>query len=597
MLLRQKSLLIIGIAVFGLFILLILFSQTVLLQSYARLERREMMQNAWRVINALHDDLASLSSHNYDWADWDDAYNFMEGTYHNFPDVNLSNSVFVNNGINVMLFLNEQGSVFYSKALNLQSQQIIPIPEQIYAYLQPNSPLLRPQPTSGIVMIASTPMLIAASPISSSTVAGASDSTLIWGRFLNSEAIDAVEQRTRFDLTLCNAQSSDLPDDFARAFADLSHDMPMTVQINDGDMIASYVLFYDIFEQPAFILRLQVPRDIYQQGQNSVIYFSLFLMGACALLTVLILMLLEKAVLMPLERLNSEVGRIRDQSDWSGRVDLQGQDEIGGLVLSINQMLETLTQSREQAERARNEAELRERVFKTLSHDVRAPLSAITLYAEMLQRGMYGDISNKQSEAALSIFSSAKQLIRFMDSLLEEAQLSAGKLQLNISDFEVAELMKDVETVVEPLASRKGLLLHIDVAPELPTVMYGDMMRLNQMLINLVTNSIKYTDRGDIYVRLFVSDADHWTLQVSDTGVGIPEKAMGHIFEPFWQVEDTKTRRALVGVGLGLSIVKQLADLMDGTVDVKSVRDEGTVFTVTLPLLMTQPVEIEPVVS
>src|SRR6185369_15195668 len=105
MLLRRKTLLIIGIAVFSLFLLLILFSQTVLLQSFARLETREMMQNAWRLINTLQDDSVSLSNQNTDWAHWDDSYNFVHGEYSDYPQVNLDNETFVNNDVNVMLFL------------------------------------------------------------------------------------------------------------------------------------------------------------------------------------------------------------------------------------------------------------------------------------------------------------------------------------------------------------------------------------------------------------------------------------------------------------------------------------------------------------
>jgi signal transduction histidine kinase len=109
-------------------------------------------------------------------------------------------------------------------------------------------------------------------------------------------------------------------------------------------------------------------------------------------------------------------------------------------------------------------------------------------------------------------------------------------------------------------------------------------MRVHQILINVITNSIKYTDTGEIRVRLFMPDATHWTLQVSDTGVGIPKESLDHIFDPFWQMDDTKTRQAMLGVGLGLSIVKQLAELMRGEIKVVSEPEHGTVFTVTLPI-------------
>ncbi|MFN8375066.1 MAG: CHASE4 domain-containing protein [Anaerolineae bacterium] len=584
--LHQKTLLITSAAVVGLFALMLIFSQTVMVTSYEQLEQRAMRQNAWRVINAIQDELNAFQAQTIDWARWDATYHFVEGNYNEFPDDNLMDFVFVSNNVNLMLFVDRQSEVVYGKAVNLQDGHEVTVPQQVIDDVAPESPLANfSDGISGILMVDDTPMLVVSTPILRSSLQGPSNGALIWGRFLDSNAVLRIQEQLRFNLTLMSVNAADMPDDFASALSSLSRESQIDVEVNTQDTVASYMLFFDVYDQPAFVMRLQMPRDIYSQGQNSILYFTVFLLVACALLIVVVMLLLEKNVLSRLEHLNGSVSRIRQSTDWSARVTLHGDDEVGVLAVSINQMLEALTQSQQQEQRARGEAELREKVFKTFSHDVRTPLAAIALYSEMLYRGLYDAVSPRQAEAAQSIHTSAKHLIRFMDNLLDEAQLTAGKLQLHEKTVEIADLVKGVETITLPLAREKKLALNIDTDADLPGSLCGDFERLEQILTNLITNSIKYTNEGEIKVRLTVLDEHHWRIQVSDSGVGISAEALEHIFDPFWQVDDTKTRRAMMGVGLGLSIVKQLVELMSGELEVQSTLGVGSVFTVTLPLV------------
>jgi signal transduction histidine kinase len=134
-----------------------------------------------------------------------------------------------------------------------------------------------------------------------------------------------------------------------------------------------------------------------------------------------------------------------------------------------------------------------------------------------------------------------------------------------------------------PLAAQKNLSLEIEVADDLPPTVVTDADRFNQILSNLMDNAIKFTDDGGVKVRLYRADAEHWALRVSDTGTGIPGDAQSHIFDAFWQVDGSSTRRVNRGVGLGLSIVRQLAEAMGGSIAVESEPGTGTTFTVTMP--------------
>jgi len=145
-------------------------------------------------------------------------------------------------------------------------------------------------------------------------------------------------------------------------------------------------------------------------------------------------------------------------------------------------------------------------------------------------------------------------------------------------------MISDVVGVMDVLAHAKGLELTSHVADDLPVTLFGDRQRLNQILINLVGNAIKFTDEGTVRIRACRLDVDHWALEVSDTGCGIPLEAHSHIFEPFRHADDSPTRN-YAGVGLGLSIVKQLTEMMGGGIMLESGVGRGSTFTIALPMV------------
>jgi CheY-like chemotaxis protein len=167
--------------------------------------------------------------------------------------------------------------------------------------------------------------------------------------------------------------------------------------------------------------------------------------------------------------------------------------------------------------------------------------------------------------------------------LLDQAQIEAGKLRINVELFKPTELLKSVQDVMSQIVADKGLTLTGEVDPRLPEIFKGDPSRLQQILINLVNNAVKFTEVGGIHIRFFLADLKHWGLEVKDTGRGIPEEEIDHIFDAFHQVDSTTTRQQ-GGFGLGLSIVRQLVQLMDGKIYVESALGHGSTLTITLPL-------------
>jgi signal transduction histidine kinase len=219
-----------------------------------------------------------------------------------------------------------------------------------------------------------------------------------------------------------------------------------------------------------------------------------------------------------------------------------------------------------------------------VSHELRTPLNAILGYAEMFKESVYGPMNEKQVNTAERIMKNTQRLLGLINDLLDQAQMEAGKLTISMAPLKPSEIIESLHGVLDKIASDKKLKLTSVIDQNLPEVLIGDHARLQQILVNLVNNAIKFTDQGGVNVRLFMHpSASEWSIEVTDTGRGIPQEEIPFIFETFRQVEGTATRTK-GGFGLGLAIVKQLVTLMNGDIEVASEMEVGTTFTITLPL-------------
>jgi signal transduction histidine kinase len=221
-------------------------------------------------------------------------------------------------------------------------------------------------------------------------------------------------------------------------------------------------------------------------------------------------------------------------------------------------------------------------IVSMVSHDLRTPLNAIMGYAEMILENVYGPLTEKQTTTMNRIVANSKRLLSLVNDLLDQAQIEAGKLTLKVIPFAPQDLAEGIQSVMGVLAQTKNLELTTQIAADMPATLYGDPQRLHQILVNLMGNSMKFTEKGGVYLRIYRRDAEHWAMDVTDTGPGIPPDKLGNLFQRFYQVDSSATKKHQ-GVGLGLSIVKQLTMLMGGSVGVTSEVGKGSVFTVVLP--------------
>jgi signal transduction histidine kinase len=234
-------------------------------------------------------------------------------------------------------------------------------------------------------------------------------------------------------------------------------------------------------------------------------------------------------------------------------------------------------QSRELAAASRHKSEF----LANMSHELRTPLNAVLGYAELIQDGIYGDVSAKMQGVLERIQQNGRHLLGLINAVLDLSKIEAGQLMLQPADYSMRELALGVISATEALAAEKKLALEVDVPADLPPGR-GDERRLTQVLMNLVGNAIKFTDAGSVRIRATVEDGS-FLVAVTDTGVGIAAEDQKRIFEEFQQVDTSSTRRK-GGTGLGLAIARRIVELHGGRIWVESAPGQGTTFHFTLPL-------------
>jgi signal transduction histidine kinase len=241
---------------------------------------------------------------------------------------------------------------------------------------------------------------------------------------------------------------------------------------------------------------------------------------------------------------------------------------------------DVMEDARDQALQA---SQMKSRLLANVSHELRTPLNAILGYTEMLVDEGFGPLTQEQREVLLQVIVSTQQVSLFVSDLLDQNLIERGKMSLHPVNFSPEELLDGVRSMMGHIARQKGLQLRLTLNRDIPSTLHGDIRRLQQVMINLVGNAIKYTNTGWVEARLYCPSEENWAIEIRDSGIGIPPEAMDHIFEPFFQVEGGPGRRQ-GGAGLGLSIVRHLVTMMGGHIEVESQLGNGSTFRVILPL-------------
>ena len=363
--LRKRTLIAIGVTFACLVLMLYLVSRVILLGSFAELEEQYARRDVERVLSALSDELAALDTMLFDWAAWDDTYIFIEDANEEYIVSNLVDETFTSPRLNLMLFINSSGQIVFGKGFDLDNEEEISVPQSLQEHLTDDALLRHPDTESsiaGIVLLPEGPLLVASRPILTSEEEGPLRGTMIMGRYLDSTEVERLAEITHVSLSVRRSDDEQMPPDFQAARAALSPSFPQEasvfVQPLSAESVAGYALLNDIYGEPSLMLRVDMPREIYQQGQTSMLYLVFLLMVGGMAFTGMSSLMTDKIVISRLVRLNADVNSIGASGDLSTRVLATGRDELSSLADTINGMLAALERS--QTERKRAEEALRE---------------------------------------------------------------------------------------------------------------------------------------------------------------------------------------------------------------------------------------------
>jgi two-component system, NtrC family, sensor kinase len=605
---RYRIALITGLTLVGAIGACYAIASSILLDSFAEVEKRQVKQDVQRTVSITRYELAGIVSKLKDYAIWDDSYAFAEGTYPDYIGSGVTPGTFKDNQVQFMAILRTSGQLLYGGIFDTTQQKLIPLPQTLQTQLSQNQTLLKKpssgQGTSGLMVVGDRLMLIACHPVLRSDETGPIKGVMIFGRLLDTAKIAELNQVTKLAIEVYPVNSPQLPQDFQAAITRLSPGRPTWVQPIDANTISGYTQIEDIEQQPMILLKITTSRAIHQQGLLSARYLGGALLAIGGVSGIVIGLLLRKLVRNLRERDRLE------QSLQQEMVLRKSEEKYRQKAEELEQTLHQLKQTQAQLVQSEKMSSLGQLVAG-IAHEINNPISFI--YGNLkplaiaiqdlfqlvdLYKKHYPNpaIEIRVKEKTIELPFLKEDLPKILTSMkngserIQQIVLSLRNFaRLDESSMKFVNIHEGIDNALFILQGRiksQGDFPGIEVVKE-----YGDIPlvecypgQLNQVLMNILMNAIEAFDETheapEIRIQTQVLTHNQVLIQIQDNGIGMTETVRQKLFDPFFT-----TKPVGQGTGLGLAIsYKIVVEKHHGTLTCESQPGQGATFRIQIPI-------------
>ena len=534
-------------------------------------------------------DLRMLETFTKEYASWTETYRFSRGENPGFADDELHPDNWMAAEVNLMLLVDRSGVVRYDWMSHpIDGSELDTRAELPFDIDDPESQDLELLSAArGLVKTPTGLMQVVALPILDSASRGPAEGFLLVGKFYTDKRITEVARQMTADLTIYYDMSDKAPVEVRDTIARLMGGSEPYYLTFDDESVHLWDLITDIRGQTVGVLQMSTPRAVSALGKATIRYATLVIAIACAVFLLAALAFMHFRIVSPIKQLTGVMQRMRRTGELDAVPRDRRSDEIGMLGREFDELTSKLRAAHAELEEARDEAvamsKAKSEFLARMSHEIRTPMNGVLGMTELLRNTQ---LSKEQDRFVGTIYDSGSTLLALINDILDFSKIEAGKLRMENLAVDLRRLVEEAaDSFAEP-ASNKGIELITMVAAEAETHVVTDPTRLRQVLVNLMGNAIKFTETGEIVVRLDTEndgDCVKARFEVCDTGIGIREENQAAIFESFTQ-EDGTTTRVYGGTGLGLTISRQIVDLLGGELRLESKPGVGSTFYFTVPL-------------